>query len=97
MTQNVNEAREVLRLLLVEPFRFTPVADGRRRGYAFTGTLALDRIVSGVIDLPTAVCPPVDSARVSVPRTNDENATIDWGKTLTGGSSPTGFEPVFWP
>jgi hypothetical protein len=52
LTRNVDTGREVLRTLLVEPYRFTPVIDERRRGYRFTATLALDRVVSGVVDLP---------------------------------------------
>ena len=51
LTRNVHEGRAVLRALLVEPIRFRPIEDGRRRGYAFTATLALDQIVSGVVDL----------------------------------------------
>jgi hypothetical protein len=42
----------VLRTLLIGPLRFTPVNDGRRRGYRFEGTIALDRLLSGVVDLP---------------------------------------------
>jgi hypothetical protein len=41
-----------LRTLIVEPYRYTPVIDERRRGYPFTATLALDRVVSGVVNLP---------------------------------------------
>jgi hypothetical protein len=41
----------MLRTLLVEPLRFTRVVDKRRRGYAFKGSIALDRLLSGVIDL----------------------------------------------
>ena len=58
LTRNVESGREVLRALLVEPLRFTPVVDERRRGYRFTGAVALDRLVSGVIELPT---PSVES------------------------------------
>jgi hypothetical protein len=43
----------VLRALLVGPLRFTPVLEERRRGYAFTGTIALDRLIAGVVELPT--------------------------------------------
>jgi Recombinase zinc beta ribbon domain len=58
LTRDIASGREVLRALLVGPLRFTPVVDGRRRGYAFEGGLALDRLVSGVIDLPTFVASP---------------------------------------
>lgn len=40
--RNVQEARAVLRALLIAPLRFTPVADERRRGYAFEGAIALE-------------------------------------------------------
>ena len=41
LTRNVEQGRQVLRARLIEPFRFTPVDDGRRRGYTFTPTIAL--------------------------------------------------------
>jgi hypothetical protein len=75
LAADVEAGRQVLRQLLVEPFRFTPVTDGRRRGYEFTGTLALDRVVSGVVELPltlTGVNSPRRKRRthvVSRPRT----------------------------
>lgn len=34
------------------------VNDGKRRGYAFSGTIALDRLLSGIVDLPTVVTSP---------------------------------------
>jgi hypothetical protein len=36
-----------LRLLLAEPLRFTPVEEQGRRGYRFTGVVALDRVIEG--------------------------------------------------
>jgi site-specific DNA recombinase len=53
--RNVAEGRAVLRTLLIGPLRFTPVREERRRGYAFEGMLALDRLLAGVVDLPTVV------------------------------------------
>lgn len=53
LAQNVETARDVLRLLLAEPLRFTPIEDARRRAYAFRAPIALDRLVSGVIELKT--------------------------------------------
>jgi hypothetical protein len=47
LTENVETGREV------GPLRFTPVLEARRRGYAFHGAIALDRLVSGVIELKT--------------------------------------------
>jgi hypothetical protein len=52
LTRNRSAGREVLRVLLAEPIRFTPVDDEGRRGYRFEGTIALDRIVAGIVDLP---------------------------------------------
>ena len=53
LTDNVETGREVLQTLLVGPLRFTPVLEARRRGYAFHGAIALDRLVSGLIELKT--------------------------------------------
>jgi hypothetical protein len=39
--------------LLVGPLRFSPEVDERRKRYRFTGAVALDRLVAGVIDLKT--------------------------------------------
>ena len=61
LTRNVAEGRAVLRALLIGPLRFTPIEDGSRRGYAFTGTIALDRLLSGVVELPTMWRPRRDS------------------------------------
>jgi hypothetical protein len=49
--ENVDSARDILRKLLVGPLRFTPITENRRRAYAFEGEIALDRLVSGVIEL----------------------------------------------
>ena len=58
LTRNVETGRDVLRTLLMGPLRFTPVIDERRRGYAFRGAVALDRLIAGVVDLPTKVASP---------------------------------------
>jgi len=58
LRRNVVSGREILRTLLVGPLRFTPINDGRRRGYAFEGVIALDRLLSGVVELPTKVASP---------------------------------------
>jgi hypothetical protein len=58
LTGDVASGREVLRTLLVEPLRFTPIVDERRRGYAFEGAIALDRLVSGVVDLSLLMASP---------------------------------------
>ena len=53
LTENVETGRGVLSELLVGPVRFTPIETARRRAYEFEGRVALDRLVSGVIELPT--------------------------------------------
>jgi site-specific DNA recombinase len=58
LTRNIECGRDVLRTLLIGPLRFTPVVEERRRGYAFTGAIALDRLIAGVVDLPTKVASP---------------------------------------
>ena len=55
---DLEEARNVLRTLLVGPLRFTPVVEERRRGYRFEGAIALDRLGSGIVDLPPGVASP---------------------------------------
>jgi hypothetical protein len=52
LQRHMPEARAVLPTLLVGPLTFTPVDDGRRRGYEFRGTISIDRLLAGVIDLP---------------------------------------------
>ena len=67
LTRNAESGREVLKALLMDPLQFSPEADERGRRSRFTGRIALDRLLSGVVEFPT------------------------------GGTSPTGFEPVFQP
>ncbi|WP_110172329.1 zinc ribbon domain-containing protein [Luteitalea pratensis] len=70
LRSDLDEARNLLRTLLVGPLRFTPVVDERRRGYRFEGAIALDRLVSGIVDLPTGVASPTgtDCMQLSVDR-----------------------------
>ncbi len=58
LIRNVAGGREVLRTLLVGPLRFTPKVTDRRRGYAFEGGIALDRLVRGTVELPTILASP---------------------------------------
>ena len=51
LTRDTDTGRDVLRVLLAEPLRFAPVIEPHRRGYRFTGAVALDRVVEGVITL----------------------------------------------
>jgi hypothetical protein len=64
LQRNVQDARAVLRTLLIGPLRFTPVTDVRRRGYTFEGTIALDRLLAGVLELPTVMASPTGTGRL---------------------------------
>ncbi len=44
------------------PIKFTPIREARRRGYAFEATIAPDRLLSGVIDLPTKMASPMPAS-----------------------------------
>ncbi len=54
----VTEGREALRTLLIGPLVFTPVVEAHRCGYAFSGTILLDRLLAGVVELPTKMASP---------------------------------------
>ncbi|MEO8076717.1 MAG: recombinase family protein [Acidobacteriota bacterium] len=58
LARNVQEGRAVLRALLIGPLKFTPVNEPRRRGYAFEGQVALDRLLAGVVELPPLMASP---------------------------------------
>jgi hypothetical protein len=58
MRRNVAEGRDMLRTLLLGPRRFAPIDDGRRRAYAFEGAIALDRLIAGVVNVPTKMASP---------------------------------------
>jgi site-specific DNA recombinase len=68
LTRDVASGREVLRTLLAEPLTFTPVIDGRRRGYRFEGSIALDRLVSKAVTLPTLGTSPTGLAETYLER-----------------------------
>jgi hypothetical protein len=53
LTRNAESGRAVLKELLVRPLRFTADVDDRPRRYRFSGAIALDRLVAGVIELKT--------------------------------------------
>jgi hypothetical protein len=52
LTRNVATGNAMLRTLLAEPIRFTPVLEDRRRWYRFEGRIALDRMLTGLVALP---------------------------------------------
>jgi hypothetical protein len=65
LARNVDSGRDVLKALLVGPLRFTPIVDARHRAYMFEGSISLQKLVSGVIELPktlTGVASPTGTA-----------------------------------
>lgn len=61
LKRNIESGRQALRALLMGPIRFTPIREERRRGYAFEMVIALDRLLAGVVELPTKVASPTDT------------------------------------
>jgi hypothetical protein len=53
LRRNIESGRDVLKALLVGPLRFTPIVAGRRKAYEFEGSIALNKLASGVIELRT--------------------------------------------
>jgi hypothetical protein len=54
LTRKVEDGRQLLREALVGPLRFT--ADGRQ--YRFAGEVPIERLLSGVVGVPTFVASP---------------------------------------
>jgi hypothetical protein len=54
----VDDGREVLRALLEGPLTFAPVQEARCRGYRFEGFVAVEKLVTGVVDLPAGMASP---------------------------------------
>jgi hypothetical protein len=77
--------------LLIGPLNVTPNVEERRRGYAFEGLMALDRLLSGVVELPTKWRPQRDSN----PRFGLERAT-SWasGRWGLGGLDEQAEQPM---
>ena len=72
-------------------------------GYAFSAPTRFDRIFAGVhTELPES-WKRDDESILSLMREMGTPNDCDYGRLLrnldldNGGSSPTGFEPVFWP
>jgi hypothetical protein len=53
LRRDIQSGREVLKTLLIGPLRFRPIVEPQRRAYAFEGAVALDRVLTGLIELPT--------------------------------------------
>ena len=54
----VVHGRELLRQLLVAPIRFTPFAEGGRRGYRFAGEASLTGLFAGLVEVLPFLRPP---------------------------------------
>ena len=59
LTRRTQQARQMLRRLLVGPIRFEPIVASGRRGYRFTGVLTIAHLIAGeaVDTLLTVVAP----------------------------------------
>ena len=55
--EDVPRTRRVLRALLEEPLRFTPIDHGGRRGYRFEGTVTFGEMLAGNIDVLSLASP----------------------------------------
>jgi site-specific DNA recombinase len=51
MARHIPEARQLLRQVLVAPLQFTPFAEGRRKGYRFSGNASIAGLLEGVVAL----------------------------------------------
>jgi hypothetical protein len=49
LTRNVSSGNAMLRTLLAEPIRFTPIVEERRRAYRFEGRIEQDRMIAGLV------------------------------------------------
>jgi site-specific DNA recombinase len=98
---STTQGRSVLQRVLQGRLVFSPRADGQ--GYDFEAQTRYDKLFSGVAVARPAFLKEGDvrgTEHLTVNDTNDQ----DYGRLLEraekrgkGGSSPTGFEPVFWP
>lgn len=71
LTADVVAARDVLRTLLVEPIRFTPLAPSERGArYQFSGAIGFAHVIEGVIDAR------ITSARVASPTGAPDNWSV---------------------
>lgn len=78
LTRNVATGNAMLRTLLAEPIRFTPVLEDRRRGYRFEGRIALDRMLTGLVELPEL------SAKLHQLVSSPEGNALLWKRRLFG-------------
>jgi hypothetical protein len=81
LTRNVATGNAMLRTLLAEPIRFTPVLEDRRRGYRFEGRIALDWMLTGLVALPEL------SARLHQLVSSPEGTADGWPVPLRGSTT----------
>ena len=58
LARQTSHGRDFLRKVLTGPIEFTPVVQGRRKGYRFKGEASIGKLLSGVADLPTSLASP---------------------------------------
>ena len=59
LSRNIADGRQLLREVLAGPLRFAP----EERQYRFTGEVPIDRILSGIVGVPTLWRPRADLNR----------------------------------
>jgi site-specific DNA recombinase len=104
LRQSTTQGRAVLQRILGGRIVFTPKGDG----YTFEAPTRFDKLFSGVVvQRPTFIkegTAMFNDERGSVPIGAEDTFDGDYGRLLEqalkspkGSTSPTGFEPVFWP
>ena len=63
LTEQTQAGRGPLRQILVGPIRFTPVERDGKRGYSFSGEVALATLLAGVVDVSMSMASPTGFAR----------------------------------
>ena len=63
LTRQTSHGRDLLRNVLTGPIEFTPVVNTRQKGYRFKGEASIDKLLSGVVGLPTTVASPTGPVR----------------------------------
>ena len=68
LSRQATEGRQVLRHLLDDPIRFTPFAEGMRRGYRFEGYAAIVGLLMGTVDVRGLASPHGTEAGLQMER-----------------------------
>ena len=56
--RHVAQSRQMPRKMIAGPIVFTPVIEGKTRGYTFEGQAPLGKLRTGIVDLPTNLASP---------------------------------------